>query len=212
MVNSPPGDPRGLFLLAHGAGKGMASSFLETLAHGLTDSGLRVVRFNFPYMARMLSTGERKNPNSGKVLRKCFSDVISHCVARERVPPRYIFIGGKSMGGRAAAMVADNHKVSGVICFGYPFRSSAPGKYRIGALRNMQTPTLICQGERDPDGIRDEVAMLDFSDKVHIHWVHGAGKNYKLINNTGSAEQNRIQDVIKVSNEFISRRIKESQK
>ncbi len=212
MVNSPAGEPKGLFLLAHGAGKGMASPFMDTIARGLTASGLRVVRFNFPYMARMLSTGERRNPNSGKVLRKCFSDVISHCVARERVPPRFIFIGGKSMGGRAAAMVADNHKVSGVICFGYPFRSSAPGKHRIGALKNMNTPTLICQGERDPEGIRDEVATLDFSDKVHIHWLSDAGKNYRTKGKTGVARLDRIEEVLQVSNEFIVQRIMESQR
>ena len=114
------------------------------------------------------------------------------------------------MGGRAAAMVADNHKVSGVICFGYPFRSSAPGKYRIGALREMNTPTLICQGDQDPKGIRDEVAALEFSDKVRVHWVSNAGKNYRIKHTSGEVEHDRMDEVLKVSIGFIAGLINES--
>ena len=121
LVNSPRKDPKGIFLLAHGAGKGAANPFLETIAQGTIDSGVRVVRFNFPYMEGMLRTGKRKSPNSGQVLRKCFSDVISHCIEIEQVPAKYIIVGGKSMGARAASMIADKHQVGGVVCLSYPF-------------------------------------------------------------------------------------------
>jgi len=141
LVNSPEKSPKGIFLLAHGAGKGAASPFLETVAQGAVNSGVRVVRFNFPYMEGMLQTGKKKRvvrfnfpymegmlqtgkkkpPNSGKILRKCFSDVILHCIESEQVASKYIIVGGKSMGARAASMIADKHQVGGVVCLSYPF-------------------------------------------------------------------------------------------
>ncbi len=121
LVDSPEEDPKGIFLLAHGAGKGMASPFMETIAKGVTHAGVRVVRFHFPYMEEMLRTGQKRPPNGRKILRQCFSELIVHCIERERCPSKYIIIGGKSMGARIASMVADDHKVAGVICLGYPF-------------------------------------------------------------------------------------------
>ncbi len=121
LVNSPEKSPKGIFLLAHGAGRGAASPFLETVAQGAVNSGVRVVRFNFPYMEGMLQTGKKKPPNSGKILRKCFSDVVLHCIESEQVPSKNIIVGGKSMGARAASMIADKHQVGGVVCLSYPF-------------------------------------------------------------------------------------------
>ena len=78
-------------------------------------------------------------------------------------------IGGKSMGGRIASMVADRAAVDGVICFGYPFHPPGkPDRLRVEHLETMRTPTLILQGERDPFGRREEVEGYQLSDTVCI--------------------------------------------
>ena len=120
-VNSPATDPKGIFLLAHGARKGMANPFLETIAKGVVDAGVRVIRFHFPFMEDMLRTGKKKPPNGGKILRQTFAELIEHCVEREKMSRNKIIIGGKSMGARVASMIADEQKVAGVICLAYPF-------------------------------------------------------------------------------------------
>lgn len=204
LVNSPEEEPRGIFLLAHGAGRGAANPFLETVAQGVVSSGLRVVRFNFPYMERMLQTGKRKSPNSGSVLRKCFSDVISHCIEQEQVPSRYIIVAGKSMGARAASMIADRHQVAGAVCLSYPFHP--PRKVeplRITHLQKIKTPTLICQGERDPNGRRGEVEQYSLSKSVRFHWIADADNNFKSPKTSGRSQQESLADVINAVDRFV---------
>ena len=204
LVNSPKKNPKGIFLLAHGAGKGAANPFLETIAQGAISSGVRVVRFNFPFMEGMLRTGKRKSPNSGKVLRKCFSDVVSHCIEIEQVPAKYIIVGGKSMGARAASMIADKHQVGGVVCLSYPFHP--PRKLqplRITHLQTIQTPTLICQGERDPNGRRDEVERFSLSKSVQFHWLADGDNNFIPRKTSDRSQQENMADAIKAINSFI---------
>jgi predicted alpha/beta-hydrolase family hydrolase len=204
LVNSPENSPKGIFLLAHGAGRGAASPFMETVALAAVNSGVRVVRFNFPYMEKMLQTGKRISPNSGKILRKCFSDVISHCIELEQVPPKYIVVGGKSMGARAASMIADRHQVAGVVCLSYPFHPPRkPKPLRITHLQSIQTPTLICQGERDPNGRREEVEQYSLSKSIQFHWLADGDKNFKPRKTSGLSQQENMADAMKAINSFI---------
>ena len=204
LVNSPEKSPKGIFLLAHGAGRGAASPFLETVAQGVVNSGVRVVRFNFPYMEKMLQTGKRKSPNSGNVLRKCFSDVVSHCIEREQVPSKYIIVAGKSMGARAASMIADQHQVAGVVCLSYPFHPPRkPEPLRITHLQRIQTPTLICQGERNPNGRREEVQQYSLSKSVQFHWLADGDNNFKPRQNSDRSQEENMADAIKAINRFI---------
>lgn len=161
-----------LFVFAHGAGVGMASPFMESVAKHIAAAGIRVVRFHFPYMEDMVRTGVRRPPSGGRILRQAFADVIRHCIDREHCPPERLVIGGKSMGGRIASMIADEHRVAGVVCLGYPFHPpKQPLKLRIEHLRTLRTPTLICQGERDSFGTRREVAAYDLSPAIRLHWL-----------------------------------------
>ena len=48
LVDGPPDGP--LFLLAHGAGGAMDTPFMNRVAAGLAARGIRVLRFEFPYM------------------------------------------------------------------------------------------------------------------------------------------------------------------
>ena len=204
LVNSPGKDPKGILLLAHGAGKGAANPFLDTIAQGAVDSGVRVVRFNFPYMEGMLRTGKRKSPNSGKVLRKCFSDVVSHCIEIEQVPAKYIIVGGKSMGARAASMIADKHQVGGVVCLSYPFHPPRkPKPLRITHLQTIQTPTLICQGERDPNGPREEVQQFSLSKSIQFRWLADGDNNFKPRQSSERSLQENMADAVEAINRFI---------
>ncbi len=204
LVDSPEQEPKGIFLLAHGAGKGMANPFMESIARGVINAGVRVVRFHFPYMEEMLRTGQKRPPNGGKILRQCFSELIVHCIERERCPSKYIILGGKSMGGRIASMIADDHKVAGVICLGYPFHPpKKPERWRIEQLKSIQTPTLICQGERDPFGKREEVLQQFLSKSINYHWLADGDHNFKPRKLSGRTLDENMEDVIQASNRFI---------
>ena len=72
------GSPRApiLIVLAHGAGAGMDSPFMEHVSSGLAERGLRVARFEFPYMQRSRQTGKRRPPDRAPVLLETWQAVI----------------------------------------------------------------------------------------------------------------------------------------
>ena len=209
LVNSPAQDAKALLLLAHGAGKGMATPFMETIAKGLTAAGIRVVRFHFPYMEEMLRSGKKRPPNGGKKLRKCFSELITHCVEHEKVPSENILIAGKAMGARVASMIADEHKVAGLICFGYPFHPPRkPEKHRFQPLQVIKTPTLVCQGERDPHGNRDELRGIKLSKSIQVHWIKDGDGNFKPGRYSKRSLEDNMQDALETSTAFIEKRLR----
>lgn len=90
----------------------------------------------------------------------------------EAVRAERLFIGGKSIGGRIASLVADEAQVAGLVCLGYPFHPTGkPDRLRIEHLQDIRTPTLIVQGERDPFGNRQEVEQYRPSEQVRIYWL-----------------------------------------
>ena len=111
IVNGPPASPTAI-IPAHGAGAGMDTDFMNAFAEGLADHDFRVVRFEFPYMAERRQTGKRRPPDREPVLRQTWLDVIASVEANT------LFIGGKSMGGRIASLIADEASVAGLICLG----------------------------------------------------------------------------------------------
>jgi len=206
LVNSPESEPKGIFLLAHGAGKGMANPFMETVANAITEAGVRVVRFHFPYMEEMIRTGCKIKPNGGRILRQSFSELIDHCKNIEKCPGRNLIIGGKSMGGRIASMIADENQVAGVICLGYPFHPPRkPGYWRIEHLKTIRTPTLICQGERDPFGNREEVQLRKLSESVEFKWIVDGDNNFRPRKSSGQTEDVNMQEAIQACIGFINR-------
>lgn len=153
-------------LLAHGAGAAMDSEFMQFVARGLGEAAIRVLRFEFPYMAGRRVDGKRRPPDREPVLLDTWRQAVRESgVARP-------FIGGKSMGGRMASMVADEVGASGLVCLGYPFHPPGkPERLRTGHLEPLATPTLIVQGTRDPFGTADDVAGYRLSPAIRIHWV-----------------------------------------
>ena len=154
-------------VLAHGAGAPMDSPFMEEMAAGVAERGVRVVRFEFPYMAQRRVEGTKRPPNPARVLEQCWRDVIEAVGSPDRM-----VIGGKSMGGRIASHVADAAGVRGLVCLGYPFHPPGrPDRLRTAHLSKFETPSLIVQGERDPFGTRVEVEGYELSEAIQVAWL-----------------------------------------
>jgi uncharacterized protein len=183
--------------LAHGAGAGMNTPFMDVFASGLAERGFRVARFEFPYMAGR-KTGRKAPPDREPALRKSWLSVI------EKIGPKHLVIGGKSMGGRIASLVADEAEVRGLVCLGYPFHPvGKPTKLRVEHLRTIATPTLIVQGTRDPFGTADEVAGYSLAKSVTCRWLEDGNHNFTPRKSSGRSEQQNWTEGIQAVSEFI---------
>lgn len=161
LIDEPADSVLATLILAHGAGAPMDSPFMTTMAQLLAACGFRVVRFEFPYMQRRRVEGVRQPPNREPMLLDAWRAVYN--VITQRFPEPTL-IGGKSMGGRMATLVADELNCSGLVCLGFP--AHPPGKpeaLRTAALESITIPTLSVQGERDRLGSRAELERVDLS-------------------------------------------------
>jgi len=150
----------------------MDSSWMNDFAQLLGDRNVRVARFEFAYMASRRDGIRRPNPRAEAVLDE-YRAVVEQVHAETGGTP---VIGGKSFGGRVASMVADElyaaGGIRGLVCLGYPFHPMGkPEQQRTAHLAELATPTLICQGERDIMGSRDEVAGYALSPAIRIEWA-----------------------------------------
>jgi predicted alpha/beta-hydrolase family hydrolase len=133
---------------------------------------LRVVRFEFDYMAQRRRDGRRRPPDRAPRLVARWRAVVAALGG-----PRGLAIGGKSLGGRmatllAAELEAESTPPAAVVCLGYPFHPPGkPERLRTAHLAELRTPCLICQGTRDPFGGRDEVAGYTLSPALRLHWA-----------------------------------------
>jgi predicted alpha/beta-hydrolase family hydrolase len=161
-------------LLAHGAGGAMDSPTMNALAETLASAGCRVARFEFSYMAAR-RIGQRRPPPKAETLIPEFHAAIDALSVSGK-----LVIGGKSMGGRIASMIADDVKADGLLCIGYPFHPpQKPQTLRTGHLEHLQTPTLIAQGTRDPFGTHEEVAGYRLSRNIEIAWFEDGDHDLK---------------------------------
>jgi uncharacterized protein len=162
-----PAQAKYSILLAHGAGAPMDSPAMDAISKRLAEAGLRVARFEFDYMASRRTSSGRKPPPRAETL--CPEYVAAITSLKARGP---LIIGGKSMGGRVASMIADAHHAAGLLCLGYPFHPvGKPTQLRTAHLAGIKTPTLIVQGTRDPFGTPDEVAGYELSKAIEILWL-----------------------------------------
>ena len=177
--------------LAHGAGAAMDSPFMAAFAEGLAERGFRVARFEFPYMAERRRSGKKRPPDRANVLLDAWRAVI---VA---LGPERLVIGGKSLGGRIASMIADETGVRGLACLGYPFHPPGrPENPRIEHLATLATPALILQGTRDPLGSPDEVRGYPLSPAIRVHWLEDGDHGFKPRKASGRGErQNRDEGI-----------------
>ena len=161
--------PHAILLLAHGAGAAMDSDFMNAMAAGIAARGVTVARFEFPYMHRRRIEGGKRPPDRMPVLLEAFGEAA----ARARWQGLPLVIGGKSMGGRAAAMAAAEIGAAGVVCLGYPFHPAgkAATPERLAPLAAPFCPVLVVQGTRDALGSAEDVAGYDLGVAVSVAWI-----------------------------------------
>ena len=178
----------------------MDSAFMQRVAEGVAARGIRVIRFEFPYMERRRETGKGGPPDPPRILMQSFRDAVEEVGGGKR-----LVIGGKSMGGRIASMVADDAAVLGVVCFGYPFHPPGkPEKTRTQHLENLRTPTLIVQGTRDTLGFQQEVGSYKLSPTIRIEWIEDGDHSFKPRARSGRTEAGNVDAAIALVAKFIT--------
>jgi len=145
LLQAPP-QARACYVLAHGAGAGMAHPFMAAVAQGLADRGIATLRYQFPYMER-----GSKRPDASKLSQATVRAAIAR--ASRLLPQLALFAGGKSFGGR---MTSQAHAASplpgvrGLVFLGFPLHPAGrPSDERAKHLLEVQAPMLFLQGTRD---------------------------------------------------------------
>jgi uncharacterized protein len=161
-------------ILAHGAGAGISSPFFAAMSDLLSERGIALTLFEFAYMAARRDGGSKRPPPKVEALVPEYRDMVA--AVRKAHPRQALAIGGKSLGGRVASLLADDlfaaDEIAGLVCLGYPFHPPAkPDHLRTTHLENLRCPTLIVQGDRDPFGNRTEIERMRLSRTIAFAWM-----------------------------------------
>jgi uncharacterized protein len=202
------------FILAHGAGAGQRSAFIVAYARGIAALGVEVVTFDFPYI-----TQKRRVPDRGPVLEACYRHVIETVRKEIDAARRFLFIGGKSMGGRIATQVAadpdrtvrlkpdvTDDPVTGLVLLGYPLHPSGrPTQLRAARLAAVRRPMLFVQGSRDTFGTPSELmpVLAGLSPAPMLHVVEGGDHSLKVSRRDSAAQTKVDSDVQRLIAEWM---------
>jgi predicted alpha/beta-hydrolase family hydrolase len=194
-----PADSGNVVVLAHGAGGPMDSPFMNRVAEGLGQRSIRVARFEFPYMHARRDGGRRGAPDRPQVLMETWRQVVASLGGGPG-----LVIGGKSLGGRIASMVADEVAARGLVCFGYPFHPPGkPERLRTKHLENLATPALFLQGTRDVFGSAEDVSSYQLSPRIHVHWIEAGDHSLKPPARSGRTEAVNVGEAIAAAADFV---------
>ncbi|HEX9648321.1 MAG TPA: alpha/beta family hydrolase [Alphaproteobacteria bacterium] len=194
-----PGAAAPTLVLAHGAGAPMDSPFMTAIAAALARRGVRVARFEFPYMRARRAGAGRRPPDRQPVLLDAWREACAKLGASAR-----LVVGGKSMGGRMASLIADEVGAAGLVCLGYPFHP--PGRRertRTAHLEALATPALIVQGSRDPFGDPEDVTGYRLSPAIAIHWIADGDHDLKPRKASGRTHADAIAEAADAVTRFV---------
>lgn len=201
VADRPVGEALAGLILAHGAGAPMDSPFMQEITAQLVERGIAVFRFEFAYMAERRLTGRKRPPNPQAQLLEQWREVYER--VRQQAAGR-LAIGGKSMGGRMASLLADELQADALVCLGYPFYAAGkPEKPRVAHLAGLRTPTLIVQGERDALGDRASVADYALSPAIHLHWLATGDHDLKPLKRSGLTHEQHLAEAASAVAAFI---------
>ena len=184
-----------IFVFAHGAGGNMHDRGVASTARALQERGISTVRFNFLYKERKSS-----RPDPMPKLKDTFSAVVAR--TRDEVSPRKLIIGGRSMGGRAASMLAaDGFECAGLLLLAYPLHPPGkPDQLRDAHLPSISVPVICFNGTRDPfctPSLMEEV-LRRVNTPWEMHWVDGADHSFHVLKSSGKTD-------VQVLNEMADR-------
>ncbi len=173
---------------------------MEEVSAGLSARGIRVVRFEFPYMAKR-RRGERSSaPDKPAILEACFREVVQ----AQACDASQIAIGGKSLGGRIATHLADELGVRAVVAFGYPFfPPKKTGQARLLRIAELKTPTLILQGTRDPFGTREQLAALTLPSAITLHYLEDGDHSLEPRKKSGRTHAQNMKEAVDVAADYL---------
>ncbi len=192
---------QGVLILAHGAGAPMDSAFMQRMAELLAERGVSVLRFEFPYMAERRLNGGKRPPNPQAQLLDSWRAVWR--AVREQVTGP-VAIGGKSMGGRMASLLADELGADALVCLGYPFYAAGkPEKPRVAHLAQLQTRTLIVQGERAALGNRETVSGYELAPSIRLQWLTAADHDLKPLKSSGFDHERHLRSAAEAVVQFL---------
>jgi uncharacterized protein len=199
-----PDRANGTLVLAHGAGAPMNSPFLARMAEGVAAAGIRVARFEFPYMRARREGGRGRGPDPAPVLRERWLEVIAKLGGAGG-----LVLGGKSMGGRIASMVADETGARGLVCLGYPFHPPGrPERLRVAHLEALATPALFVQGTRDTLGSREEIATYTLSPSIRVLFLEDGDHSFKPRASSGVTLEQNLSAAVRAVSEFVRERFR----
>src|SRR5688572_4625673 len=182
----------GVFICAHGAGGNMHDKATAATTQVMREIGLGVVRFNFLYKEK-----GRGGPDPMPKLMATFSAVIDH--AQREVKPRQVIIGGRSMGGRTASMLAaEGFDADGLLLLAYPLHP--PGqdrKLRVEHLASITMPVLCFNGTRDtfcePPLMKE--ALKTVRTRWTMHWIDAADHGFHVPKKSGRTDADVMKEV-----------------
>jgi predicted alpha/beta-hydrolase family hydrolase len=190
-------------ILAHGAGAGMNSDFMELTALALAANGIQVSRFEFAYMQLATQLGKRRPPDRMEKLLACYQQVL-----RDNTDGLPLFIGGKSMGGRVASMLMQSSAALAGVCFGYPFHPAGkPDKIRTEHLYAINKPMLIVQGARDTMGNQREIDLYALPQNIQLSYLADGDHSFKPRKVSGFTFEEHFEHAMNITTSFIKQHI-----
>ncbi|MGS0496296.1 alpha/beta family hydrolase [Pseudoalteromonas mariniglutinosa] len=196
------------FMFAHGAGAGSDSEFMQQMAQLIAAQGIDVGLFDFEYMQIAKQTNKRRPPDRAPKLLDYFERILT--MAQPELP---LFIGGKSMGGRMASMLASEARtttpaIAGVLAFGYPFHPPGkPDKLRIDHFAQIACPFMVLQGERDTFGTREELTQMQLDKRPDFVWLPDGDHSLKPRKRSGFTQEGNQQYAAAQAVSFIKQYI-----
>jgi predicted alpha/beta-hydrolase family hydrolase len=194
------GTARALFVCAHGAGGNMNDRGILAVSKALTDIGLGVVRFNFPYAEK-----KSKRPDPMPALTACITDVVAR--VRSELAPKALIIGGRSMGGRAASMLAaEGFEAVGLLLLAYPLHPPGqPEKLRDAHLPAISMPVLCFNGTRDTfcDPTLMNAALRKVKTNWTMQWLQGADHGFHVLKSSGRTDGDVMEEVATTTGQWL---------
>jgi predicted alpha/beta-hydrolase family hydrolase len=195
------GEASAVFVCAHGAGGNMSDRGVLTTARALRDRGIGVVRFNFLYKEK-----KSGRPDPMPKLKDTTTAVVDR--VRSELAPSTLIIGGRSMGGRAASMLAaDGFDAAGLFLLAYPLHPAGkPDQLRDAHLPAIRMPVLCVNGTRD--ALCTPALMTRALESVttpwQMHWIEGADHSFHVLKSTGRTDADVMSEIAAVGEQWIS--------
>lgn len=198
---APNGDHSTVVVCAHGAGGNMNDKGMLTTTRAIGARGIDIVRFNFLYREN-----KSNRPDQMPVLKETTQAVVAR--VREELDPKTLIIGGRSMGGRAASMLAaDGFDADGLLLLAYPLHPAGrPEQLRDAHLPAIRMPVLCINGTRD--ALCTPSLMKTALEKVtapwQMLWIDGADHSFHVLKSSGKTDAQVMNEIADAAQAWIS--------